>query len=331
MKVIITGGGGFLGSQLIQALCRRPYLTFEPGIKKEITEILAADILIPETVRSSAPDLVTFLEADVSDKSVIDALIKDEKDFVLFHLAAIVSGAGEKDFDLAMRVNLDGTRYLLEACRNTSTCPRVVFASSIAVYGGAYTPPVVSDTVKALPQTTYGMTKLMGELMINDYSRKGFLDGRALRLPTIFIRPGKPNAAASSFASGVFREPLNGVDFHLPVSIDQEVPLLGYRKVVDAFIKAMECDSKVLGDDRTLTLPSRRYVVKDMIQTLQAVAETKGIRLGKIIESPDPIIIRIVEGWPTGTEGQRAEAIGMTADSGVEEVILHYIEDFLSY
>lgn len=328
MKVIITGGGGFLGSQLAQALCRRLYFEFEPGIKTEITEILAADILIPDTVRSKASDLVTFLEADVSDKAVIDTLIKDEKDFVLFHLAAIVSGAGEKDFDLAMRVNLDGTRYLLEACRHTGVCPRVVFASSIAVYGGSYTPPVVSDTVKALPQTTYGMTKLIGELMINDYSRKGFLDGRALRLPTIFIRPGKPNAAASSFASGVFREPLNGVDCYLPVSLNQEVPLLGYRKVVDAFIKAMECDSKVLGDDRTLTLPSRRYVVKDMIQTLQAVAERKGIRLGKIIESPDATIIKIVAGWPIGTEAHRAEAIGMTADSGVEEVILHYIEDF---
>jgi nucleoside-diphosphate-sugar epimerase len=183
--------------------------------------------------------------------------------------------------------------------------------------------------VKALPQTTYGMTKLMGELMINDYSRKGFLDGRALRLPTVFIRPGKPNAAASSFASGVFREPLNGVDFHLPVSIDQEVPLLGYRKVVDAFIKAVECDGQVLGDDRTLTLPSRQYVVKDMIATLQSVAERKGIKLGKIIESPDATIIKIVEGWPIGTEAKRAEAIGMTADSGVEEVILQYIEDFL--
>ena len=329
MKVIITGGGGFIGNQLALALSRRPYLELGPGNKTEISEIIAADIIIPEEVRSKAPDLITFLEADVSDKAVIDALVLQGEDFVLFHLAAIVSGAGEKDFDLAMRVNLDGTRHLLEACRRTSTRPRVVFASSIAVYGGANTPPVVSDTVKALPQTTYGMTKLMGELMINDYSRRGFLDGRALRLPTIFIRPGKPNAAASSFASGVFREPLNGVDFHLPVSINQKVPLLGYRKVVDAFIKAVECDSKVLGDDRTLTLPSRQYVVKDMITTLQSVAEGKGIKLGKVIESPDAAIIKIVEGWPTGTEGKRAETLGITADSGVEEVILQYIEDFM--
>ena len=330
MKVIVTGGGGFLGSQLIHALCRRPYLTLEPGIKTAMTEIIAADIHLPDLVRSSAPDLVTFLEADVSDPSVIDTLIQDHENFVLFHLAAVVSGAGEKDFDLAMRVNFDGTRRLLEACRRTSGCPRVVFASSIAVYGGAYTPPVVSDTTKPLPQTTYGMTKLMGELMINDYSRKGFLDGRALRLPTVFIRPGKPNAAASSFASGLFREPLNGVDFHLPVSLHQEVPLLGYRKVVDAFIKAMECDSQVLGDDHTLTLPSRRYVVQDMIHTLQTVAKAKGIPLGNIIERPDETIINMVEGWPIGTEAQRAESIGITADGGVEEVILHYLEDFQS-
>ena len=330
MKVIITGGGGFLGSQLTRTLCRRPYLTLEPGVNTPITEIVVADMLIPETVRSSAPGPVTFLEADVSDKSVIDTMIQDDETFVLFHLAAVVSGAGEKDFDLAMRVNLDGTRHLLEACRHTSGCPRVVFASSIAVYGGGYTPPVVSDTTKPLPQTTYGMTKLMGELMINEYSRKGFLDGRALRLPTVFIRPGKPNAAASSFASGLFREPLNGVDFYLPVSLRQEVPLLGYRKVVDAFVKAMECDSQALGDDRTLTLPSRRYIVQDMIDTLQRVAEAKGIPLGNITENPDETIINIVEGWPIGTEAQRAEAIGITADGGVEEVILHYLEDFQS-
>ena len=191
-------------------------------------------------------------------------------------------------------------------------------------------PSVVSDTTKPLPQTTYGMAKLMGELMINDYSRKGFLDGRALRLPTIFIRPGKPNAAASSFASGLFREPLAGVDFQLPVSLQQQVPLLGYRKAVDAFIKALECDGQVLGDDRTLTLPSRSYVVQDMIDALRSVAESRGITLGAITESPDETIINIVKGWPTATEGQRAEAIGITADRNVEEVILHYLEDFRS-
>ncbi len=329
MKVIITGGGGFIGSQLIKALCQRSFFAFENG-KKEITEILAADIFIPEKVRENAPDMVNFLEADVADPSVIDTMISAEKEFVVFHLAAIVSGAGEKDFDLAMRTNLDGTRHLFEACRNTGLCPRIVFASSLAAFGGPYLPPVVSDSTKALPQTTYGMTKLMGELMINDYSRKGFLDGRALRLPTIFIRPGKPNAAASSFASGVFREPLNGEDCYLPVSREQEMALLGYRKVVDAFIKAMECNGEVLGDDRTLTLPSQRYIVHDMIATLQKVAERKDIKLGKIIDSPDEVIMKMVQGWPIGTEGKRAEAIGITTDKKLEDVIEYYIEDFLS-
>lgn len=330
MKVIVTGGGGFLGSQLIQALDRRTYLALEPGTQTTISDILAADLRIPETLRSGITDRATFLEADVSDPSVIDRLIPQDEDFVVFHLAAIVSGAGEKDFDRAMRVNFDGTRHLLEACRRTSRCPRVVMASSIAVYGVPYVSSVVSDATKPFPRTTYGMTKLMGELMINDYSRKGFLDGRALRLPTIFIRPGTPNAAASSFASGLFREPLAGVDFHLPVSLQQEVPLLGYRKAVEAFIKAMECDSEALGDDRVLTLPSRSYVVQDMIDTLRSVAESRGITLGSIIESPDDTIINIVKGWPTATEGPRAEAIGITADRGVEEVILHYLKDFPS-
>ena len=164
--------------------------------------------------------------------------------------------------------------------------------------------------------------------MINDYSRKDFLDGRAVRLPTIFIRPGKPNAALSSFASGLFREPLSGVDFELPVSREQGVPLLGYRKVVEAFILAMECDGEALGDDRTLTLPSRKYFVRDMISTLERVAEQKGITLGKIIDQPDPLVIKVVEGWPIGTESKRGEALGMRADSGVEEVIEAYLEDF---
>ena len=187
---------------------------------------------------------------------------------------------------------------------------------------------MVGDETKPLPQTTYGMTKLAGELMINDYSRKDFLDGRAIRLPTIFIRPGKPNAALSSFASGLFREPLGGIDFELPVSREQGVPLLGYRKVVGAFILAMECDGEALGDDRVLTLPSRQYLVRDMISSLQGVAKEKGITLGKIIDQPDPLVIEVVEGWPIGTESKRAEALGMSADSSLEEVIEAYLDDF---
>jgi nucleoside-diphosphate-sugar epimerase len=328
VKVIITGAGGFIGAQLLRELCRRGRIGLKPTGEMAISSIVAADIRIPEESRKGLPDWVSFVERDLSTDEAVDSIIPEAEDFLLFHLAAIVSGDGERDFDLCIRVNLEGTVKLLEACRRSKGNARVVFASSLAVFGGEGCPPVVGDETKPLPQTTYGMTKLAGELMINDYSRKDFIDGRALRLPTIFIRPGKPNAALSSFASGLFREPLNGVDFELPVSREQGVPLLSCRKVVEAFILAMECDGAALGDDRTLTLPSRKYLVRDMISTLERVAEQKGITLGKIIDEADPVVIKVVEGWPIGTESKRAETLGMTADSSVEEVIEAYLEDF---
>jgi len=173
------------------------------------------------------------------------------------------------------------------------------------------------------------MTKLMGELLIQDYSRKGYLDGRAARLPTVFIRPGKPNAAASSFASGLFREPLAGQPCDLPVPRTQRVPLLGYRRVVANFIKLMECDAAKLGDDRTVTMPSTQFEVGTMIATLERVAAERGITLGPIHDRPDPVIRAIVEGWPVGTEAARAEAIGIQADLSVEQVIREYLEDFV--
>ena len=328
MKVIVTGAGGFIGTQLVRELCKRGTLALHPSGEVKISSIVAADLRIPEESRKGLPSWVSFVEGDLSTDEAVDSIIPQEEDFSLFHLAAIVSGDGERDFDLCIRVNLEGTVKLLDACRNSRGRARIVFASSLAVFGGEACPPVVGDETKPLPQTTYGMTKLAGELMINDYSRKDFLDGRAIRLPTIFIRPGKPNAALSSFASGLFREPLSGIDFELPVSREQGVPLLGYRKVVEAFILAMECDGEALGDDRVLTLPSRQYLVRDMISSLQGVAKEKGITLGKIIDQPDPLVIKVVEGWPIGTESKRAEALGMSADSSVEEVIEAYLDDF---
>ena len=328
MKVIVTGAGGFIGTQLVRELCQRGSLGLKPSGDVAISSIVAADLHISEESRKGLPDWVSFVEGDLSTDEAVDSIIPEDEGFLLFHLAAIVSGDGERDFDLCIRVNLEGTVKLLDACRNSRGQARVVFASSLAVFGGESCPPVVGDETKPLPQTTYGMTKLAGELMINDYSRKDFLDGRAIRLPTIFIRPGKPNAALSSFASGLFREPLNGVDFDLPVSREQGVPLLGYRKVVEAFILAMECDGETFGDDRVLTLPSRKYFVRDMISTLERVAEQNGIMLGKIIDQPDPLVMKVVEGWPIGTESKRAESFGMSADSSLEGVIEAYLEDF---
>jgi nucleoside-diphosphate-sugar epimerase len=333
MNLIITGGGGFLGSRLALELHRRGEVTLSPQkVPQTITSLTLADIHIPEVVRSGFPASgpeVRFVEGDISDRDFVSALLPDEE-FAVFHLASVISGDGERDFDLAMRVNLDGTRHLLEACRAPARKPRVVFASSLATFGGHAMTAVVSDTTKQIPQTTYGMTKLIGELMINDYSRKGFLDGRAARLPTIFIRPGKPNSAASSFASSIFREPLHGKDVDQPVARDQVVPLLSYMQVVDCFIKLLEVDAAELGDDRTVTLPSTQYTVAEMIAALEEVAREQGITLGKIVDVPDERIRHIVSGWPVGTDATRALRLGMTSDASLVGVIRQFIADFMT-
>lgn len=328
MNVLITGAGGFLGNQLARALERAGSLQLNDG-DHPIDRLILADLGFAPPARAGFSSRAAFHEGDVADPDFQKGLIPADAPFAIFHLAAMVSGDGERDFDGCLRVNLDATRHLLELCRHSGRTPRFVFASSLAVFGGAVMPPVVSDSSKALPQTTYGMTKLMGELLIQDYSRKGYLDGRAARLPTVFIRPGKPNAAASSFASGLFREPLAGQPCDLPVPRTQRVPLLGYRRVVANFIRLMECDAAKLGDDRTVTMPSTQFEVGTMIATLERVAAERGITLGPIHDRPDPVIRAIVEGWPVGTEAARAEAIGMQADLSVEQVIREYLEDFV--
>jgi nucleoside-diphosphate-sugar epimerase len=270
----------------------------------------------------------SFEEGDIGDPAYSDSLVKHNLD-AIFHLAAMVSGDGERDFTGCWRTNAEGTRHLLEACRKYCPGTVVVFASSLAVFGGPDMPAIVSDRTKPFPRTTYGMTKLIGELMINDYSRKGFIDGRAARLPTVFIRPGRPNSAASSFASGMFREPLGGRPFPLPVPTSQGVPLLGYRRVVRNLVRLAEVPASALGDDRVVTMPSTRYRVSEMITALKEVARQRGITLGSITVSPDEAIIAIVRGWPEGTEGERACALGMKADDSVHQVINDYITDFL--
>ncbi len=332
MHLIITGGGGFIGSRLALELHRRGTVTLRPDTTpRKITQITLADIHIPEVVRNGfvvgGPE-VRFVEGDVSGRDFVTALLPDEE-FAVFHLASVISGDGERDFDLAIRVNLDGTRHLFDACRETARMPRVVLASSLATFGGHPMKPVVSDTTKQIPQTTYGMTKLIGELMINDYSRKGFFDGRAARLPTIFIRPGKPNSAASSFASSIFREPLNGQEVELPVDREQVVPLLSYTQVVDCFIRLLEVDAELLGDDRSVTLPSTQYTVNEMIATLEEVAGERGITLGKIIDVPDERIRKIVSGWPVGTDATRVPGLGMNSDTSLNGVIRQFIDDFM--
>ena len=188
--------------------------------------------------------------------------------------------------------------------------------------------PVVGDSTKRFPETTYGMTKVIGELMLNDYTRKGFVDGRALRLPTIVVRPGKPNTAASSFASAVVRDRLAGRACVLPVSRDQEHPVLGYRAVVECFVRARDLDGAALGADRTLTLPSVTVTVGEMVEAVERFAAARGIALGPVLDEPDEVVRRIVGGWPTGTDGARALRLGFPEAPGLDEVIADYWEDF---
>lgn len=327
MNVAITGAGGFLGDRLARLLVRRGVLRRSDGTTETIARLTLLDRAFPPQPFEAPAGLVQRVTGDVADAETVRAVIGADTN-VVFHLAAMVSVDGESDFDGCLRVNLDGTRHVLEAARASGRVPRVIFASSVAVFGGHTLTPVVSDRTKPLPQTTYGMTKLVGELLLADYSRKGFVDGRAARLPTIFIRPGRPNGAASSFASSLFREPLAGRAFALPVARDQEVPLLGYRRLVENLVRLAECDARLLGDDRTVTLPSTRYRVAEMIAALERVAAARGLTLGPIVDAPDPGISGIIRGWPVGTDAGRVPALGLETDANVAEVIEHYLEDF---
>lgn len=271
---------------------------------------------------------MTLEAGDVSDRATVDALI-DRDDIAVFHFASVVSAGGEKDFDLALRVSLDGGRNVLEALRARGGMPKLLFTSSLAVFGGDAMPSKVSDTTKPNPQTTYGMTKFIGELMINDYARKGYVDGRVARLPNIVIRPGKPNAAAPSFNSGIFREPLNGETCYLPVSRDTVMADLGHRNTVAGITGLMELEGGKLGTDRAVFLPSLSFTMNECIAGMEAVAASRGVKIGSVVDQPDPLIQTIISGWPTEIDSSRALALGLPQDESLEQIIEDYIDDFM--
>jgi nucleoside-diphosphate-sugar epimerase len=326
MKVIITGGTGFIGCMLARRLLDLGELTSPGGAPETIDEIVLFDLAPPDVPLDDLEGRVTVTVGDISDRDTVFGLV-DRDDVSVFHLASVVSGGGELDFDLALRVNLTGGFNVLEACRARPGRPRLVFASSIAVYGGSAMPEVVADTTKQTPQTTYGTTKAIGELLVNDYTRKGYLDGRSARLPTIVIRPGQPNLAASSFASGVFREPLHGEACVLPVGLNTRMPILGYRSAVEGFVRLHEADGAALSDDRAINFPSLSVTVQEMIEALRRVAGQR--RLGEITVSPDPRIETIVATWPTRSEFSRARALGLPVEDSLDRIVEAYIEDFL--
>ncbi len=327
MKVLVTGGTGFIGAQLAKRLLAIGSLTSSAGKVEPIDEMVLFDVAMPPQPIPGLDDKRVAIKAgDIADKKTIQGLV-DRPDISVFHMASIVSGHGEQDFDLAMKVNLDGHLYLLEALRASGSKPKIVFASSVAVFGGPSMPKTVTDSTKQTPQTTYGMTKAIGEQLINDYTRKGFVDGRAARLPTVVVRPGKPNKAASSWASGVIREPLNGVDCVLPVPLDTLHPVACYRTIVEGFVRLHEADSAAIGPDRAFNLPSMQVTVAQMVESLKRVAGNR--HLGAITVQEDPFIMKIVAGWPTATAADRAIALGCPRDTSLDAIIKAYIEDFL--
>jgi nucleoside-diphosphate-sugar epimerase len=322
MKIIITGGGGFLGQHVARELLKRGKVTDADGKAQPIRELVLLDVALP--LNGLLHPKVRYVIGDAASPKFIAETLGEDTDGV-FHFAAVVSGAAEADFDLGMRVNIDGTRGLLEACRRLPKPPRLLFTSSVAVFG-APLPEVVTDATTPLPQSSYGVQKLIGELLVGDYSRKGFIDGRAVRLPTVSIRPGKPNAAASSFASGILREPLNGVDAICPVEAETELWLISPRLAVECLLHAFELPSEALGAIRSLSLPGITASVREMIASLERVA---GLAAAKRIRwEPDERIKAIVKTWPARFDTARANNLGFPRDEGgFDRIIGDYIRD----
>lgn len=320
MKILITGGGGFLGFKLAKTLLARGTLG-----GKQISSMTLLDGAFPPGVENLQK--INAVKGGVSDAATIAGVCTPDTDAV-FHLAAVVSGAAEADFDLGMRVNLKGMELLLAQMRRISSGgtkpPRLVYTSSVAAFGGEL-PAVLDDSTIANPQTSYGTQKVIGEYLVTDYSRKGFLDGRSLRLPTIVVRAGKPNAAASSFASGIIREPLNGVVSECPVAPETGVWLLSPGKVVGAFIHAWELPPEAWGTQRWLNLPGITASVAQMVNALRRVAGDAVAK--RVLYKPDARIQAIVKTWPANFRTPRALAMGFKPDADVESVIRDYIAD----
>jgi nucleoside-diphosphate-sugar epimerase len=314
MRVVITGGCGFLGQRVALQLLARG----------DVDELVLFDnanpaLAMPEDERLSVQT------GDIADSEAVRRVISTGTNSV-FHLAAVVSGQAEADTDLGYRVNLDGTRAVLDACRALGTCPRVVFASSLAVYGGAL-PPAVGDDTPLTPRTSYGTQKAIGELLVNDYSRKGFVDGRAVRLPTVVVRPGRPNRAASTFASSMIREPLAGREAVCPVSPETVMALASPRRIVDGLLHAHDLPADAFGTSRSLQLPGFSVAVGEIAAAVRRAAGEAAY--ARIRWQLDLQIQEIISSWPQVLQATRAEALGFAADTGIDEVVQAFIEDDL--
>lgn len=321
MNILVTGAAGFLGRRLIETLLQLGSLTDRHGQLQPITRITAFD---REPVQGITDPRVRVKGGDITDEQVLANLIDADTDSI-FHLAAVVSSQAESDFELGMRVNFSATQGLLERARQLGTCPKWVMTSSVAVFGGQL-PKVVDDDQVWAPQSSYGTQKAMNDLLLADYSRRGFVDGRSLRMPTIVVRPGKPNLAASSFASGIIREPLNGLASVCPVPLSTRLWLMSPAQAIANLIHGHELAAQRLTEGRVINMPGLSQTVEQMIDALR---EVSGDAVAQRIElRPDASIERIVGSWPGEFSARYARSLGFTADENFASVIRQFIRDY---
>jgi len=328
MHILIIGAAGMVGRKLTDRLVADGRLG-----GNEVTGLTLADVIVPPAPEGFKGETRT-VAVDISKAGEVDKLIASRPD-AIFHLAAIVSGEAEADFNKGYAINLDGTRFLFDAIRlengrlengKSHYKPRLVFSSSIAVFGAPF-PEKIGDEFFTTPLTSYGTQKAIGELLLNDYSRRGFFDGIGIRLPTICIRPGKPNKAASGFFSNILREPLVGQEAVLPVSEDVRHWHASPRSAVGFLLHAATMDLGQLGWRRNLSMPGLSATVGEQIEALRRVAGEKAVKL--IRREPDPMIMKIVSGWARDFDTSRAASLGFTAEQSFDEIIRVHIEDEL--
>jgi D-erythronate 2-dehydrogenase len=315
MKVLVTGAAGFLGSRIINALLAGT------GSLPEVSRIVAADT----SACPIADPRVDSRTGTIVDPRFIASIVEPDVD-VVFHLAAVLSGQSEAEFDLGMRVNVDATRNLLDACRALRTTPRFVFASTLAIFGGAL-PDVVPEDSVLRPQSSYGTEKAIAELLVSDYSRRGFVDGIICRLATVTVRPGAPNSALSSFVSGIIREPLAGIDAVCPVSLDTRLWISSPGAVTTNLVHAARLPTASLDGRLALTLPGLSVTPAEMLASLERAGGPAA--RARVRCEIDPHVARVVSTWPGTLDDSRARRLGFIGDRDFDEIVRQYKESFV--
>ncbi|MBG9388979.1 D-erythronate dehydrogenase [Caenimonas aquaedulcis] len=326
MNILITGGSGFLGARLARTLLSQGSLSLAGETQRRIESIVIADRAPPpDDLKSDAR--VHFAGGDLNEQ-IASGVIPAKGTDVVFHLAAAVSGECEADFDLGMRSNFEATHALLQACRKLGTRPTFVFASSLAVFGklpNEPMPEIIEDRTLPTPQSSYGIQKYIGEQMVADFTRKGFVRGRSVRLMTVSVRPGRPNGAASGFLSGMIREPLAGIKAAAPVPPETLVALSSPARTVEGIIRAAQVTDEQWGPLLGLNLPSFRITVGEMAKSLERVAGKAATDL--LDWTPDEAILKLVRTWPGNVAYARAKALGLEPDASFDDVVRDYIRE----